>query len=263
MNGLLCTERRNGRGATVVFRAASSLGVIFYLTLVIFLYSSFMSFYMNLAKHDAGAGGISGWIILTIFHVEVILMLVAYARVVATDPGYVSPALSDSLYNAMGHPVVAWVQTQELFEQDGIPTRTNAHRASSSNTRRDDAVEEMEHSDSSKTDCDDIGVHESEEEREAEQMHLMGEHESRGHHEGETCLRDRRTPKRAKKNARGVSWSALRITRCPKCDAARPPRAHHCAICDRCVMGMDHHCPWVRVSFLPYYGAGDRSQNFL
>jgi hypothetical protein len=37
----------------------------------------------------------------------------------------------------------------------------------------------------------------------------------------------------------------LRVTYCSKCDGLRPPRAHHCAICARCVMKMDHHCPWV------------------
>lgn len=32
---------------------------------------------------------------------------------------------------------------------------------------------------------------------------------------------------------------------CTKCKAPKPPRAHHCSICKRCVMKMDHHCPWV------------------
>lgn len=36
-------------------------------------------------------------------------------------------------------------------------------------------------------------------------------------------------------------WSKF----CRKCKVAKPPRTHHCHICDRCVTRMDHHCPWV------------------
>lgn len=32
---------------------------------------------------------------------------------------------------------------------------------------------------------------------------------------------------------------------CTKCNCVKPPRSHHCSICRRCVMGMDHHCPWM------------------
>ncbi|OBZ88684.1 Palmitoyltransferase PFA4 [Choanephora cucurbitarum] len=32
---------------------------------------------------------------------------------------------------------------------------------------------------------------------------------------------------------------------CKKCDAYKPPRAHHCRQCGRCVLRMDHHCPWI------------------
>lgn len=32
---------------------------------------------------------------------------------------------------------------------------------------------------------------------------------------------------------------------CRRCNAFKPPRAHHCSICRRCVIKMDHHCPWV------------------
>lgn len=35
------------------------------------------------------------------------------------------------------------------------------------------------------------------------------------------------------------------IIRCPKCLCIKPPRAHHCRICFRCVRKMDHHCPWI------------------
>lgn len=33
--------------------------------------------------------------------------------------------------------------------------------------------------------------------------------------------------------------------RCSKCHASKPPKAHHCRTCQRCIMKMDHHCPWV------------------
>ncbi|KAF2397816.1 zf-DHHC-domain-containing protein, partial [Trichodelitschia bisporula] len=32
---------------------------------------------------------------------------------------------------------------------------------------------------------------------------------------------------------------------CKKCQAPKPDRAHHCSVCKRCVLKMDHHCPWL------------------
>ena len=40
-------------------------------------------------------------------------------------------------------------------------------------------------------------------------------------------------------------WQLMQWRYCFKCKHVRPPRAHHCSICDACVMRMDHHCPWV------------------
>jgi len=34
-------------------------------------------------------------------------------------------------------------------------------------------------------------------------------------------------------------------TICGRCDAYKPARAHHCRICGRCIVRMDHHCPWM------------------
>ncbi|KAM0799110.1 palmitoyltransferase with autoacylation activity Pfa4 [Usnea florida] len=37
-----------------------------------------------------------------------------------------------------------------------------------------------------------------------------------------------------------------RVSRwCRKCEASKPPRAHHCKVCQRCIPKMDHHCPWT------------------
>ncbi|KAL0050134.1 hypothetical protein WJX82_004923 [Trebouxia sp. C0006] len=33
--------------------------------------------------------------------------------------------------------------------------------------------------------------------------------------------------------------------RCRRCRKPKPPLAHHCHICSRCVLRMDHHCPWM------------------
>ncbi|TFK40757.1 DHHC palmitoyltransferase-domain-containing protein [Crucibulum laeve] len=32
---------------------------------------------------------------------------------------------------------------------------------------------------------------------------------------------------------------------CRQCWAPKPERAHHCSMCGRCVLKMDHHCPWL------------------
>lgn len=32
---------------------------------------------------------------------------------------------------------------------------------------------------------------------------------------------------------------------CRRCNSFKPVRAHHCSICRRCIIKMDHHCPWV------------------
>jgi len=38
----------------------------------------------------------------------------------------------------------------------------------------------------------------------------------------------------------GEDWTV-----CGRCESYRPPRAHHCRVCKRCIRKMDHHCPWI------------------
>jgi len=45
-------------------------------------------------------------------------------------------------------------------------------------------------------------------------------------------------------NAKPVEASPLN-KQCPRCRCFKPARAHHCSVCGRCVIKMDHHCPWV------------------
>lgn len=36
-----------------------------------------------------------------------------------------------------------------------------------------------------------------------------------------------------------------RVRYCRKCCQFKPPRCHHCCVCGRCILKMDHHCVWV------------------
>ncbi|XP_063721152.1 palmitoyltransferase ZDHHC20-B-like [Symsagittifera roscoffensis] len=37
----------------------------------------------------------------------------------------------------------------------------------------------------------------------------------------------------------------LDVRYCKPCTLVKPDRCHHCSICRKCVLKMDHHCPWV------------------
>lgn len=47
-----------------------------------------------------------------------------------------------------------------------------------------------------------------------------------------------RTPPGSPKKRQGVPF-------CYRCQNYKPQNAHHCAICNVCVLDMDHHCIWI------------------
>lgn len=44
---------------------------------------------------------------------------------------------------------------------------------------------------------------------------------------------------------------------CTKCQCFKPDRTHHCSSCRRCILRMDHHCPWFATCI------GFRNQKFF
>jgi len=55
----------------------------------------------------------------------------------------------------------------------------------------------------------------------------------------------------------------LDYTFCVYCSRPKSPRTHHCSSCGKCVLDMDHHCPFVSLNNFvlhrkidSYYGEG-------
>jgi len=37
----------------------------------------------------------------------------------------------------------------------------------------------------------------------------------------------------------------MKVKYCIQCDHFKPQRCHHCSVCNKCILLMDHHCPFI------------------
>ncbi len=50
---------------------------------------------------------------------------------------------------------------------------------------------------------------------------------------------------------------------CLKCNKTRPFKTHHCSICKKCILNMDHHCPWILNWYLQLTSVGLNNHRYF
>lgn len=210
--------------AVNVFKYCTGLRAIGYVMILVVLGIVGLSYYaVVIACYGpqillGGLKALGAVVVLLIFHVLLSMLLWCYFACAFTDPGSVppnwQPVVSEDELESQGHN-----HSQSIRETDHsllLTTEATSSDGAGSREAEEDARGEIERS-GRRSPRSVVGIN---------------GHESRIGSRNQEILFSGRS-------------SAPEIRRCKKCLKYKPPRTHHCSVCGRCILKMDHHCVWV------------------
>jgi ribosomal protein L40E len=166
-------------------------------------------------------------LVLIFFHFLVALCLYSYYYAIRTDPGFVVPGympeLEEGRSSARGDLTINKTGEEEEEEDEESRRGESVKMGLLGGSRakgKERVNDDFESDSDSDSESDSSEGDSSEDEEEA----------------------DRR--KRSQKVRKAIEV-VEETNYCNKCSSHRPARAHHCRHCGRCVLRMDHHCPWI------------------
>ncbi|EGG23955.1 hypothetical protein DFA_06093 [Cavenderia fasciculata] len=183
-----------------------------------------------------GYGIIIAWAILLVLSLKSLI----HARIL--DPGYLPKGTNESLKDEMRHMAI---NMGDPTSPSPSPSPHSIHHNNSNN----------EQSTSTNESCTDED--ESDHSGRKSRNHSPGSgsrlvmsnnpqhqyHYNQQHHHNQQ-QQQQENYKKVKKTFY-VNNKEIIIHKCKTCKIFRPPRTSHCTECNRCVLELDHHCPWI------------------